>query len=381
MINKRLLIKKLLTYNDENSFYDKKRQLNLHYKEGKAKFLKHICALSNANSNNNSYIVVGVEDEDNKLTGVDFYDDSKIQNLINAYLHHPPLIQYENIPFPTLPKNKVIGLVTIQPKTIQKITSFKKSIHKYYSSYVYKRIGSNSALMQEDFDLVDVNSKVVNSIETSAKNNIKLTLDAVFEFIEKHKNRTTKYHVFKEQFVLCWSGVKKVINGEVFYSRVDIEMVSEQIQLFYSALDEVTIHYNTSAFIITEYITLGINNDVKKIPLEKQVIHFSENGKYTIVSEFLFNPPAFDKRALFHVYNANNALITKLKNNISLSPSEEKDVLNLPSTYLILKLNGFEDAKQQLLEAKPFLKKHSEALYQEFKEVMRVFRKIKYNNE
>ena len=42
MINKRLLIKNLLAHNDENSFYDKKRQLNLHTKEGKAKFLKHI---------------------------------------------------------------------------------------------------------------------------------------------------------------------------------------------------------------------------------------------------------------------------------------------------------------------------------------------------
>ena len=56
MINKRLLIKNLLAHNDENSFYDKKRQLNLGLKEGKAKFLKHICALSNSNPKNNSYI-------------------------------------------------------------------------------------------------------------------------------------------------------------------------------------------------------------------------------------------------------------------------------------------------------------------------------------
>jgi hypothetical protein len=36
MINKRLLIKNLLAQNDESSFYD--RQLNLHTREGKAKF-------------------------------------------------------------------------------------------------------------------------------------------------------------------------------------------------------------------------------------------------------------------------------------------------------------------------------------------------------
>jgi predicted HTH transcriptional regulator len=59
--------------------------------------LKHICALSNSNPANNSYIVVGVEDEDNEIVGDDF-DDSRIQNLVNAYLEHPPKIQYENVP-------------------------------------------------------------------------------------------------------------------------------------------------------------------------------------------------------------------------------------------------------------------------------------------
>jgi len=73
MINKRLLIKSLLAHNDENSFYDKKRQLNLSQREGKAKFLKHICALSNSNPKNNSYIVVGVDDGDNGIRGLDFF--------------------------------------------------------------------------------------------------------------------------------------------------------------------------------------------------------------------------------------------------------------------------------------------------------------------
>ena len=84
MINKRLLVKNLLAHNDENSFYDKKLQLNLGNKEGKAKFLKHICALSNSNPKNNSYIVVGIMDHDNDIVGVDFFDDAKLQNLVNA---------------------------------------------------------------------------------------------------------------------------------------------------------------------------------------------------------------------------------------------------------------------------------------------------------
>ena len=103
MINKRLLVKNLLSHNDENSFYDKKMKLSLTSKEGKGKFLKHICALSNSNPTNNSYIIIGIEDEENKIIGVDFFDDSKIQNLVNAYLKNPPKITYENVPFPSLP--------------------------------------------------------------------------------------------------------------------------------------------------------------------------------------------------------------------------------------------------------------------------------------
>jgi len=99
VLNKRLLIKNLLAHQDENSFFDKKRQLNLHVKEGKTKFLKHICALSNSNPHNNSYLLVGFEDGTNEIIGTDFYDDSHIQNLVNAFLEHPPKIQYENIVF------------------------------------------------------------------------------------------------------------------------------------------------------------------------------------------------------------------------------------------------------------------------------------------
>ena len=141
MINKRLLIKNLLAHNDESTFYDKKRQLNLHSKEGKAKFLKHICALSNSNPSNNSYIVVGVEDENNEISGDDFFDDSRIQNLVNAYLENPPKILYENVPFPNLPKDRVIGLVTIKPN--HKTSFFKKNIYTITANSVFIRIGSN----------------------------------------------------------------------------------------------------------------------------------------------------------------------------------------------------------------------------------------------
>ena len=173
MINKRLLIKHLLAHNDENSFYDKKRFIDIGQKEGKGKFLKHVCALANSNPKNNSYIAIGVEDEDNKIVGVDFFDDSKIQNLVNAYLDNPPLIAYENIPFPHLPQHLVVGLVTIRPT--QKLTALRKNIWKYWGGSVFFRDGSMSMPKVFDIEIKDVNSGMVAAIENHARNSIGLS--------------------------------------------------------------------------------------------------------------------------------------------------------------------------------------------------------------
>jgi hypothetical protein len=377
MINKRLLIKNLLAHNDENSFYDKKRQLNLHTKEGKAKFLKHICALSNSNPANNSYIVVGVEDQDNEIIGVDFFDDSHIQNLINAYLENPPKIQYENVPFPNLSKDKVIGLVTIKPKN--KISSFKKGIHTIPAHSTFIRRGSNTTPTEDKIEKNYLNTETVIDLENNSRNNIKYTLDGVFDFMNfRHKDMAPKYKVFKELFIICWAGIPKTVRDKTFLSRVDIELINEHIKLFYSAQDVITISFNEDTFTIIEYVPLGLNDKTSYYPLEQQTIYFFENGYYKIESNMLFEPPAFNKKMLFHIYNNNEALINKLKKGIQLTPREQKDLENLPSTFMICYLNGFEDAKKKLIDAKAHLKAFP-SVYLSFKEAMRILRKMKYD--
>ena len=377
MINKRLLIKNLLAHNDENSFYDKKRKIDISQKEGKAKFLKHICALSNSNPKNNSYVVIGVEDEDNNIIGVDFFDDSKIQNLINAYLTNPPIVQYENIPFPHLPDDKVVGLVTIRP--INEITSLRRNIWKYYGGSVFFRDGSMSMPKVFDIELKDVNSNIVSAIENHAQNNIEHTLDGVFDFMQKRQDFNPRYKVFKEYFVMCWAGQKKEVKNEVFYSRVDIELINEQVRLFFSILDEVSIQYNDDSFKIVEYVNLGLQGKNKYFRLEETTINFGESANYTIDTKLLFEPPQYDKKVLHHIYNSNNSLLERLKNKIALTKNEELDLRNLPVTYLICSFNGFEDAISKLEESKPYLRNHSTEVYQLFKEAVRVLRKIKYS--
>ena len=377
MINKRLLIKHLLAHNDENSFYDKKRKIDISFKEGKAKFLKHICALSNSNPKNNSFIVIGVEDEDNKIVGVDFFDDSKIQNLINAYLTHPPIVQYENIPFPHLPDDKVVGLVTIRP--IDRITSLKKNIWKYYGGSVFFRDGSMSMPKVFDVEIKDVNSKIVAAIENHAQNNIQLTLDGVFDFMNKRQDFNPQYKVFKEYFVLCWSGDRKHVKDEIFFSRVDIELINEQVRLFYSTLDEVSISYSEKAFNIIEYVRLGLHQSYKYYKLEEKIIHFDDNANYSIEVNLVFEPPQFDKKVLHHIYNANNSILEKLEKNITLNQNEDADLKNLAASYLICYLNGFDDALPKLEFSKTYIRKYSSELYNSYKETMRILRKVKYS--
>jgi len=378
MINKRLLIKNLLSHNDENSFYDKKQKLSLGSKDGKAKFLKHICALSNSNPYNNSYIIIGIEDEENKIIGVDFYDDSKIQNLVNAYLDNPPKIEYENVPFPRLPRYKVVGLVTIHSN--DGVTSLLKNAWKYRRGTIFYRRGSNSMPASQNFELRNTNKHIVDAIEKNAHNNIQLTLDGVFDFFNNHKPEyNPQYKVFKEQFVLCWAGEQKEINGEIFLSRVDIELINEQVRLFFSSMDDVQINHNHQSFIITEYILLGIDKKETRYPLEKTIINFKDNGKHDIITELLFKPPKFNDTMIQHIYENSNRIVAKMNTQEPLSVLDHEDVLRLPTNYLLCYLHGFLDAPEQLRGAKEYIKNlEDKTAYVTYKETMRVLRKVKY---
>jgi hypothetical protein len=151
------------------------------------------------------------------------------------------------------------------------------------------------------------------------------------------------------------------------------------VKLFYSALDEVSISIDNDSFKILEYVHLGLQNKYQYYPLEEVTIKFKDNAGYEMDSKLVFEPPQYDKKVLYHIYNSNNALVSKLNSNRSLSKNEERDVLNLPATYLICYLNNFEEAIEKLEAAKEVLKQHSKKAYQSYKESMRILRKVKYS--
>lgn len=230
-----------------------------------------------------------------------------------------------------------------------------------------------------DIEIKDTNSAIVDSIEKHARNNIELTLDGVFDFMNKRKDYHPQYKVFKEYFVVCWAGKIKKSKGETYYSRVDIELINEQVKLFYSNLDEVSISVDTDSFKIIEYVNLGLQGKNQYYPLEEVIIRFKENAGYDIDSKLLFRPPQFDKKILHHIYNTNNALLLKLNKEGSLSKNEERDLINLPVTYLICYFNEFHEALEKLEGAREVLRQKNGRAYIAYKESMRILRKVKYS--
>ena len=117
----------------------------------------------------------------------------------------------------------------------------------------------------------------------------------------------------------------------------------------------------------------------RNYPLEKVYIKFNDNMMYDIQSELVFDPPKFKRKFLHHIFNSGQQLLKKIKNKGDLSRSEVQEVRNLPSIYLICYLNGFKNAIDDLNAMKDHFKAKDQITYQNYKDSVRILRKIKYN--
>jgi hypothetical protein len=106
---------------------------------------------------------------------------------------------------------------------------------------------------------------------------------------------------------------------------------------------------------------------------------FENNGTYQIQSDFLFRPPEFEKKLLHHIFNNQKALLEKLEKKTSLTKAQSKEVENLASTLMLCFLSGFEEAKEMIFDSQYALKRVNEKAYQNYKDTLRILRKIKYH--
>jgi hypothetical protein len=355
MINKRLLIKNLLSHSDENTFFEKKEYIDLISEKGKGKFLKHICALSNSNPQNNSYIIIGIADKTNEIKGINYIDDSYIQNLVNGILYNPPAVNFENVVFPDLPKEKSIGLLTIHP--LEHTTSFRKKIGGIHSGSSFHRIGSLSVPYDSNFNVNPQNSNVVSEIEKYSSLSFKGLLDDVFDFFKlwNYSEYQAQYHVFKDQFVICWAGYRTTWGKIPILSEVDIRLINEASRIYYSGTQYVNVEIDDSELRAIEYKVLGFDDDYNLYPFEEKKITFHDNGQFHITTEYIFNPPHYEKPIIVDLYKRAKAFEKEILNGHKIDSEEFNFYDGLANFFLICYFNGIPTAKDDLLNSSKYL--------------------------
>ncbi len=120
------------------------------------------------------------------------------------------------------------------------------------------------------------------------------------------------------------AGHSKKVKDKTYSSRVDIELVNEQVKLFYSALDEVSIAFDHNTFSITEYLPLGLNDKTSYYPLENRRFIFMITAIIKLKLNFFLEPPQYNRKMLLHIYNSNLSLLSKLEKSLTLSDREKK---------------------------------------------------------
>ncbi len=350
MFNKRQLIQNIISHNDECTFFDKKNSVDLKTEKGKAKFLKHICALSNSNTENDAFIIVGISNE-NEVVGTEFIDDANVQNLVNSVLKNPPLVKYENIAFPNLKKDKSIGLLTIRNNS--QITSFLKRIDVIEKETIYHRIGSKSEPANGTINVVKENKEIVEKTYKYSQNNIKDLLDNVFEFYKLwDKAYNPIYYVFKEQFVVCLAGYS---TNDEYLSEVDIQIINEGTRLFFSAIQEVKVNITEDSIIIIEFQRLGYGENFENYATYSNNIIFKDNGTYSINKEFIFTPPKFPAKEIYSLYEKTKKFEERIKSKDKFEVEDWEFGEGLANYYFICYLNDIKEAKQDFINSIEYL--------------------------
>lgn len=352
MINRRKLIQLIISeIHSEKTYFDYKREIDLESEVGKAKLVKSIAALANSNPLNNSYLIVGIDDETHKVLSAKYTDDQKLQQLVRNYLDPQIQISYENVPFPNSFGNSFLGLITISPSALK--FEIKKDIWKIKKGEIYARSGSEIIKFDQKSSLeLKVNDELI-SLEKRASVKLKYVIDELVKFYQDSSQAYYPQHVvYNDQHIICYSGYKEEdgygYKEGIMLSEVWLHHIGEGISLFWTALEYVVIDANPNTFVVTEYKRLFWQDKDFYSPYKRTEISFLDDGKYEIKKEKIFSAPLVPQEEI-------NILINDYKNSL-IEFSKSKDDVHLdrgslgrleiyPYELLIAILNGSTEAK------------------------------------
>ena len=191
-------------------------------------------------------------------------------------------------------------------------------------------------------------------------------MDCIFEVINFWSTEyNPQYIVFKDQFVLCWSGWK----GLNFYSEVDIHIINDGVRLFFTANTDVKIEIHEDVFSIEENVYLGYDEKSFYVPFEVTFIRFDDIGSYSITKEYVFEPPVFPRDEMLDLYK-------RCKGEEHDVLANDKDDNSVPFNegialyFFVCYLNGIHEAREDFLRSRQYVDGASGQWYASCKRIL-----------
>ena len=349
MVNRRKLIQLILSeIQAERPYFDLKQLIDLASEGGRGKLVRNIAALANSNPGTPSFIIVGIEDRSRRVLGATYVDDARVQQLVRHYLSPRLEVMYEMISYPTSGSELKLGLLTINAAGGPVFVA--APIWKLSPGTRFVRDGSETRWLRpgESFKTGSHEDECRGLL---ARASVRLE-DTLREFLGFRNRAGDSYHpqyaVYGDQHVVCYSGWPDDRFGTKALCEVTVELLTEGVSLFWSALHFVTIAKDSDRFTVCEQALLFWEGEGRLFPFEETSVVFARDGTYSVERTLVFRPPPVSSDEIDGMLSQYEERIEALRTRDPRFRGDYARWETFPTELLIGALNGSAKARDYL---------------------------------
>src|SRR4029077_8968624 len=205
---------------------------------------------------------------------------------------------YEMVPFPNSASEPTLGLLTLHPLGVP--VPIAKRIWKVPAGARYIRDGSEVRGLKAG-EAIEPNAYEDECRSLLARASVRLE-DTLRDFLAFQEKTGASYHprymVYRDQHVVCYSGWPQDRFGVPALSEVNVELLTEGVSFFWSALRYVTMSTSPDRFSVCEQALLFWKGQGQLYPFEETWLGFPEDGRYSVDRTFVFRPPKVPQEAV-----------------------------------------------------------------------------------
>ena len=185
-------------------------------------------------------------------------------------------------------------------------------------------------IREEDWGKDTSNVGAVDELKRMAATKLEDVLNDTIRFYGKVGEWYPPRHVvLRDIHVICYSGYVDKFDGEIFLSEVNIELIGENVQLFYSACEEIQINVSDDHIEIVKYVPLHFHEKAHYFPFESKTVAFSSTGGYEIKDRFIFDPPKISKREAAAIVRRYKKVHKKIGSELAFGELDEEEYMKL----------------------------------------------------